>query len=215
MADTNTKSLEAWGRDLLRDFPAGLGDEPDFERDGTARTIWFSQGYKVGVQWASEIGIGGKVFLGEAYEDPDVLDDPGKVAFAKKAFQLGRFYLHMAKSEADKTAEQAANLRSAIAATDKEVEALRNEIGAISSREELHIRIDAAKQASVAAQRLGNAIEDYSISRKITTLQGRLIEIETEESRRASSGFWITAIGTAAGIVGLILGFLAGSGGNP
>ena len=170
-----------------------------------------SKGYSVGVRWASDIGIGGKVYLGKIYEDPEALDDAGKTEFARSAFNLGRLYSDIAKNEAEKAAEQEAEQREAMATVDRQVEILRNEITAIYSREELHIKIADAKEESVAARASGKSIEDYACSRKINALQDRLIEIEAQDSRRALSGWWITVIGTVAGIAGLILGFLAGS----
>ena len=43
MDDDNTRCLREWGKELLQEFPDGLTDEPDFERDGAARFVWFSK----------------------------------------------------------------------------------------------------------------------------------------------------------------------------
>ena len=211
MENSKSKCLQEWGKELLQQFPDGLADEPDFELDGAARLAWFSKGYSVGVRWASEIGIGGKVFLGKTYEDPEALDDAGKAEFARSAFNLGRVYSEMAKVEANKAAEQEAEQRKAIADVDRQVETLSKEIASINSREELRIRIARAKEGSVAARACGKSVEDYSNSRQINALQERLIAIEAQEARRALSGWWITAIGTLAGIAGLALGYIAAS----
>ena len=214
MDDDNTRCLREWGKKLLQKFPDGLTDEPDFERDAAARLVWFSEGYSVGVQWASDIGIGGKVYLEKIYEDPNALDDAGKTEFARSAFNLGRLYSAIAKTEAKIAAEQEAEQREAMATVDRQVEILRNEITAIYSREELRIRIADTKEESGAARASGKSIEDYACSRKINALQDRLIEIEAQDSWRALSGLWITVIGTVAGIAGLIVGFLTGSSGQ-
>ncbi|WP_327515582.1 hypothetical protein [Ensifer sp.] len=215
MDDSNTKSLVDWGKELLKEYPDGLGARPDFEHSAAARSVWFAQGYTVGVTWAKEIGIGGKVFLEKVYDDPNALDNAGKAEFAAKAFDLARLYVTMAKLESDKQAGQEAVQRAAVAAVDKDVEALRGEIAAVSSREDLRIRLDKIKAASRGARSAGNAIEDYGLSRKIEVLQGRLIEIETKESQLAFNGFVVTVIGTVAGIIGLAAGYLAGSGTAP
>jgi hypothetical protein len=170
MDDDSTRCLREWGKELLQEFPDGLTDEPDFECDGVARLVWFSKGYSVGVRWASDIGEGGKVYLGKIYEDPEALDDAGKIEFARSAFNLGRLYSNIAKIEEEKAAEQEAEQREAMATVDRQVEILRNEITTIYSREELRIRIAAAKEESVSARASGNSIEDYACSRKINTL---------------------------------------------
>lgn len=207
MDDGHAKSFIAWGEELLLTYPAGLGAKPDFERNAEARLIWFSQGFSVGVKCASEIGIGGKVFLDKVYDDPKTLDDAGKAAFAERAFNLGGLFLAIAKREADKRADLDATERAAIAAVDSDVERLRSEIAKIGSRENLRFRIEEAKAASAAAHARGDAIADYALARKINALQTRLIEIEGKESRLAFNGFVVTVIGTVTGIVGVILGY--------
>jgi hypothetical protein len=211
MANDHTRCLYEWGKELLQKFPDGLPDEPDFERDGAARRDWFAKGYDIGVRWATEIGRGGKAFLKKTYDDPESLDDAGKIEFAKTAFDLGRLYLNIAKLEAEKSANQEAEQREAIAEIDGQIETLRSEIATINSREALRIRIADAKEKSVAARGAGNSIEDYAWSRKITALQDRLIEIDKHETRRGLSAWRVGLIGTAASIAGLIVGFLANS----
>jgi hypothetical protein len=211
MANDNTRCLYEWGKELLQEFPDGLKDEPDFERDGAARRIWFSKGYSIGVRWATEIGMGGEVYLGTTYDDPEALDEAGKAAFAKAAFDLGCLYLELARFEADKAAEQEASQRRAFDSIDRQVETLRNEIAAISSREALRIRIAEAKEEWVAARESGDPTEDYACSRRLNVLQDRLIEIEKHETRRGLSAWRVGLIGTAASIAGLIVGFLANS----
>ena len=206
-----TKALQEWGKELLREFPKGLPEEPDFKNDGTARLDWFSRGYSVGVKWAVEVGLGGKVYLGDTYENPEALDDAAKIAFAKKAFELGRLYRDIAKIEAEKEETQQAEERKAIAVIDEQVGVLRSEIASMHSREQLRIRIADLKEKSAAARASGQSIDDYGFSRKITALQDRLISIEAQESRQATSGWWLTAVGTAAGIIGLILGYYFGA----
>lgn len=211
MSDNPPECLNKWGNKLLEEFPAGLPEEPDFENDGQARLTWFSKGYSVGVEWASEIGLGGKVFLGgKIYQDPEALDDTDKAEFARQAFNLGRLYRELAQLERDEAAKQEAKQRNAIEAVEKEVEALRNEVAAINSREVLRTKITEVQRMSVLAREARNAIEDYAYSRKINTLQERLIEIEQKESRHSLSGWWWTVIGAVAGIIGLIIGLYAG-----
>jgi len=96
-----------WGRSLVREYPDGLGDEPDFSKDGDARIVWSIKGFIQRQKAMWEVGEFNSYKIGDrTYTEYPQNSVEDQIYIASASFKLAGAYWYFAKEEADEQAEK-------------------------------------------------------------------------------------------------------------
>ena len=189
-----------WGRSLVRQYPAGLGDEPDFSTDGTALVVWSMQGFLTHQKATWEVGEFKKYLIGDrTYTEYPYNSVEDQIYIARESFKLGRAYWYLAKKEAEEQAEKERQRAIVAKKREEETTTLVRQVADANTIQELEIR------ASALRERLRTTQEDESLHlhQRLSIVQDRLIALERRNTRVNMR--WAIA-GFIVGLIGIIVG---------
>jgi hypothetical protein len=199
-----------WGRELLRKFPKGIGPEPDFSQDGTARTVWSTDGFIVQQRAFWTIGEFHNVHVGDRIyaEYPKSTED--QIHIADTMFVLAGASWAEAKAEADRKAErdreiaQVAEEHARVAEEHKaEIRRLTEEVSAADTVNELEVRAEDLRDRLEAIRRDETKEDPNFLREELLIVNRRMIELERETAK--SNWRWAVG-GFVVGVIGVIVG---------
>lgn len=193
-----------WGRQLLLDYPEGLGDEPDWNEDGNARFIWAAKGYSYEVKKMGALRAVWNIDVaGSKYEDFHAIPVEHLTELARRTFKLASVYWRNAKMEADRLANARAEQVTVQLAYDKDYREFAELLSQSTSIREMELTRLELLDEHENAQNLGDIEKTRHIERKMSVLDERLIERDRVERRRGKIGYVVGSIGTVVTVIAL------------
>jgi hypothetical protein len=197
-----------WGRDLLDEFPKGLGTEPDFS-NGLFRDLWLFKGWNQYIAESSALGRFPTVVVGtkDDYGQFEQLSPSARLEIAKYAFNDAKYLWGKAKQEADEAAAEEQRKLQLVLQHETELNQLRTRVHLLTSMTELQIEqkkfLDLVEQAGSRADPKAQSENEQ----KLFIVQARMIDLEMSKEREASfvgwGGLWL-------GLGGLLVGLFFG-----